>query len=192
MQEVTPQDIADGGYDACIVAIGGEPRKLNVPGIDKPIVTEGINFLYGSKKVEGKSAVVVGGATTTAEIALDLAEKGMDVTIVKRGTKFLNPAGCQMDIEYTIRLHQLGVKLMTGYRLDSVTDSSAIAIDQYGEKVEIPTENVVISAGYLNRPGFAEQLEEISDMDVYMAGDCKKVAEIPDATHAGYAVARMI
>ena len=51
---------------------------------------------------------------------------------------------------------------------------------------------MVIFAGYLNRPGFAEQLEEISDMDVYMAGDCKKVAEIPDATHAGYAVARMI
>ena len=97
-----------------------------------------------------------------------------------------------MDIEYTIRLHQLGVKLMTGYRLDSVTDSSAIAIDQYGEKVEITTENVVISAGYLNRPVSPEQLEEISDMDVYMAGDCKKVAEIPDATHAGYAVARMI
>lgn len=192
MQEVTPQDIADGGYDACIVAIGGEPRKLNVPGIDKPIVTEGIDFLYGSKKVEGKSAVVVGGATTTAEIALDLAEKGMDVTIVKRGTKFLNPAGCQMDIEYTIRLHQLGVKLMTGYRLDSVTDTSAIAIDQYGETVELPCDNVVISAGFLNRPGFAEKLEEISDMDVYMAGDCKKVAEIPDATHAGYAVARMV
>ena len=52
--------------------------------------------------------------------------------------------------------------------------------------------NVVISAGFLNRPGFAEKLEEISDMAVYMAGDCKKVAEIPDATHAGYAVARMV
>ena len=51
---------------------------------------------------------------------------------------------------------------------------------------------MVISAGFLNRPGFAEKLEEISDMDVYMAGDCKKVAEIPDATHAGYAVARMV
>ena len=116
----------------------------------------------------------------------------MDVTIVKRGTKFLNPAGCQMDIEYTIRLQQHGVKLMTGYRLDSVTDTSAIAIDQYGETVELPCDNVVISAGFLNRPGFAEKLEEISDMAVYMAGDCKKVAEIPDATHAGYAVARMV
>ena len=162
------------------------------PGIDKPIVTEGIDFLYGSKKVEGKTAVVVGGATTTAEIALEWAEKGMDVTIVKRGQEFLNPAGKQMDIEYTIRLHQLGVTLLRGVRLESVTDNSAIIIDKYGTTTEIPCDNIVISAGFVNRPDFAAELEEISPMDVYTAGDCKKVAEIPDATHAGYAVARMI
>lgn len=51
---------------------------------------------------------------------------------------------------------------------------------------------IVISAGFMPQLELQEKLEEETDIEVYTVGDAKKVRQIIDATHEGYAVARMI
>ena len=79
----------DGGtlaYDAALVATGGEPRKLDVPGADLP----GVFLLRSAADAEAiaaaassaRSAVIAGSGFIAMEAAASLRERGLDVTVV--------------------------------------------------------------------------------------------------------------
>ncbi len=77
----TPQMIADGKYDALIVALGSKPRKGVVKGSDEcPVPTD----VFGNEAKFGKDVVVVGGAMAAVDAALYLAETGHNVTLLTR------------------------------------------------------------------------------------------------------------
>ena len=186
-KEASAEDIRSGGFERAIVAVGGIPRTIDVPGIDLPSVSQALEVL-GGKIPEGKSAVVIGGGITGAETALELAEAGKQVTIVEMMDQFLakfsaaNPA-------YFEAVYGAGIRVITGKRLEKVESGKAIIVDRFGNKEELEADAVVISAGFVPQHELAEELDEFLE-DVIEIGDGKQVRQIYDAIREGYAAAR--
>jgi len=188
-KEASAEDIRSGGFERAIVAVGGIPRTIDVPGIDLPSVSQALEVL-GGKIPEGKSAVVIGGGITGAETALELAAAGKQVTIVEMMDQFLakfsaaNPA-------YFEAVYGAGIRVITGKRLEKVESGKAIIVDRFGNKEELEADAVVISAGFVPQHELAEELDEFLE-DVIEIGDGKQVRQIYDAIREGYAAARNI
>ena len=191
-EEATYDTIVNGGYDACIIATGGKPRTLDVNGLETGKVTYALNYLNGEVKFDGENALVIGGGITGAEVAVELAKEGKKVTIIEVMDQFLALPSAVIPA-YQMAVEQAGVKVITGHRLDYVDHDQAIIVDRFGNKKELKADGgIVISAGFMPQLELQEKLEEETDIEVYTVGDAKKVRQIIDATHEGYAVARMI
>ncbi len=183
--------LVQGGYDAVIISIGGKTRILDVPGSDKSSVVYANDYLNGSRVVDGKNVVIIGGGITGAETALELDNDGKNVTIVEMADTFLANSGssCQA---YNIAIAQSNIKIMTGKRLVAVEDNGVVLIDRWGNENTVDADNVVIAAGFTPQYDLANQLEENTEMEVYNIGDSKKVRQIYDAIHEGFIAARQI
>ena len=74
------KDIAALNADKIVIATGGTPKRISVPGAEKTI--EACEYLLG-KKETGETVVVVGGGLTGCEIAYDLYLKGRKPILVE-------------------------------------------------------------------------------------------------------------
>ena len=89
-EEATLESIADGGYDAVIVAAGATPLALeDVQGIDDPKVVTAVEVLRGEATLGDKVAVIGGGIVGT-EVGLLLAEQGKEVVFIEMLDTFMN------------------------------------------------------------------------------------------------------
>ena len=190
-EEATAEKLIAENYDAVIIAVGGATRKLCVPGIDNEIVAYAMDYLGGRVKFEGDKAVVIGGGITGAEAALELAAEGKQVTIVEVMDQFL-PSRATVIPEYLMALGRNNVRIVTGNRLESVKDHTAVIVDRFGNTEEIPTDAIVIAAGFTPQKELANKLEEETNMEVYTVGDCRGARQIQDAVHEGYAAGRQV
>ena len=93
---VTFEDGETVAYDACLVATGGTPRRLDVPGADLPGVFvlrshADARALVGALP-RARRAVVVGASFIGMEAASSLRERGLEVTVVDRAAVPLEAA----------------------------------------------------------------------------------------------------
>lgn len=190
MEEADAQKIIDGGFDACIIAVGGTPRILNVPGAEGGNVVYANEYLNGTSKVGGAKVAVIGGGITGAETALELKKEGKAVTIVEMADAFL-AAGGSASQAYGIEISQTDIKVLTGKRLTAVGSGSITISDRWGNESSVEADSVVIAAGYLPQSRLENRLEE-ADIEVFNVGDSKKVRQIYDAVHEGFFAARQI
>jgi 3-phenylpropionate/trans-cinnamate dioxygenase ferredoxin reductase component len=75
------------GYDRLLLATGGEPRRLPVPGGDLGGVHV-LRTIEDSKSIQGQfdsggRLVVIGGGWIGCEVAASARQKGMDVTLIE-------------------------------------------------------------------------------------------------------------
>lgn len=190
-EEATAETIRNGSFDAAVIAVGGRTRLLSVPGVDQPNVSYALDYLGGKKKAEGKTAVVIGGGITGAEAALELAAEGKFVTIVEMMDQFLGTHATVVP-GYLMSLEKAGVQVITGHRLESVEGNTAVITDRFGNTKTLAADTVVISAGFTAQTELADELEETTDLEIYIAGDCKQVRQIQDAVYEGYLAGRQI
>jgi 2,4-dienoyl-CoA reductase-like NADH-dependent reductase (Old Yellow Enzyme family)/thioredoxin reductase len=189
-KEATIADIKDGKFDAVIVAVGATMRKFDVSGIDNPIVTNALE-VFGSTEVTGQKVIVIGGGATGAEVAIYLAEQGKEVTIVEMMDEIL-PTVLMDKPAYFDRLFGAKVDIVTGRRLESVLDRTAVIVDRYGKREELPADCIVLASGFAPQATLIQSLEEETDIDVYAIGDCVRPRMIFDAVHEGFLTARRI
>ncbi len=189
-EEATLDTIKNGDFDAAIVAVGATVKKLDVRGIDNPIVMHALDALNGKSEV-GQQVIIVGGGVTGAETGLALAEQGKDVTFVEMQDAFLPTLGMNRPA-YLERLFAQNVRAITGHRVDEVLDGAAIIVDRWGKKEQLPADSVVIASGFAPQTALREQLEAETDVDVYAVGDCVGPRMIYEAVHEGYMSARRI
>lgn len=74
-QEVDLRALQEGHPDAVVVATGGQPILLNLPGIKEKNVYTAASVLEGNVPI-GKDVVIVGGGTVGCEVALYAAKRG--------------------------------------------------------------------------------------------------------------------
>ena len=70
---IAPEALKAMGYDVVFAALGVQPNRLPIPGIDGENVTFALD-VYGRQEQLGQNVVVIGGAETGTETALYLSE----------------------------------------------------------------------------------------------------------------------
>ncbi len=175
--------------DAIIVATGGTPRKLNVPGEEE---FKGLGISYcatcDGDFYTGKDIIVTGGGNSALEEAVSLTTYAKSVTIVHQFDHF---QASQHAIEQAEKNEKISFILDTEI-VEFLGDTSVNAVKLKNMKTneisEMETDGVFIYIGYVpNSKSFADILdlserdEIITDEDmrtnidgVFAAGDVRK------------------
>ena len=139
-------------YDKLILSPGGNPKRPPLPGIGLPGIftlrTVPDTFRIDEYITEhsAKSAVVVGAGFIGVEMAENLKERGLDVTIVE----FLPQAVAPLDPEMAAILHrnlrENGVKLHFNTGVEGFEQKDRIAV-KLSDKTELSADLVILSIG---------------------------------------------
>lgn len=171
------------GFDAVICATGSLPVKPNIPGADKKIAMDAVEAIDCGKA--GKKVVVVGGGLVGTETALDLAEKGHDVTVVEMLPAIMNDCAATDFISYSERIAKIGMKVMTSTCLKEVTDDGVIVANKKKGEIKLDADTVILSLGFKSCDSLYETLKK-EDKEVYLVGDAVHPGKIFDAIHTAY------
>lgn len=173
-KEVTSVDarrktiVFEGGrtmdYDALLVATGGAPVRLNIPGSDLKNVCVLRSFADADSIIETASrsrrAVVVGASFIGMEAAYSLRERGLDVTVVAPSAEpFEVTLGTDIGAVFRREHERHGIRFKLGsivYRFEGSHNVEAVTLDS-GESIE--TDMVVVGVGVRPVTHFLEGVE---------------------------------
>ncbi len=123
-------EIFEENYDKLILSPGAKPTQPNLPGV-------GIDNLFTLRTVEDtiqikeyinknhpKSAVLAGGGFIGLELAENLRELGIDVTIIQRPKQLMNPFDPDMASMIHNEMRKHGIKLALGYTVEGFKEKN--------------------------------------------------------------------
>ncbi|AEO99944.1 oxidoreductase [Heyndrickxia coagulans] len=184
---LTKEEILAANVDAVLIATGSNPKILPLDGKNKVFTAEDVLL---DKVDAGQHVVIVGGGLVGCELALNLAEKGKDVSLVEMQDKLLAVNGplCHANSDMLERLVPFkGVQVYTSSKIVDTTEKTAV-VDVDGELREIEADSIVLAVGYSAEKSLYEDLKfEVADLHV--VGDARKVANIMYAIWDAYEVA---
>ncbi|HEX8294620.1 MAG TPA: FAD-dependent oxidoreductase [Pyrinomonadaceae bacterium] len=130
-------------YDALLVATGGSPRRLHIPGSDLRNVCLLRSFFDADSVIEtarrSKRCVVVGASFIGMEAAASLRARGLDVTVVAPSREpFESTLGPEVGALFRRAHEAQGVRFKLGsivYRFEGTSAVEAVALEG-GERIE--------------------------------------------------------
>jgi NADPH-dependent 2,4-dienoyl-CoA reductase/sulfur reductase-like enzyme/peroxiredoxin family protein/TusA-related sulfurtransferase/rhodanese-related sulfurtransferase len=158
----TDSSTYEESYDKLILSPGAQPKRPNLPGIDlKGIFTlrtvpDTFEIDSYISKTNAKSAVVVGAGFIGVEMAENLKERGLDVTIVE----FLNQAVSTLDPEMAAILHrhlrENGIHLRFGTGVQGFEQAKDLVV-KLSDNTELNADLVLMSIGVAPDSRLAKQ-----------------------------------
>lgn len=145
--------LADGSVlqtHAIILATGGNPRKLDIPG-EAELYGQGVSYcaVCDGFFFRNKTVVVVGGGDTATEESLYLAKLAKQVYIVHRRDALRAGALLQQRVKADCKIEVIWNSVVTAIKAD---ESGVTAVDlkdtQTGEQRELATDGVFIFIGF--------------------------------------------
>lgn len=116
-------------YDKLILSPGAKPTQPKLPGtnIDKLFTLRTVEDTLRIKdyiqKNQPKSAILAGGGFIGLELAENLRELGMEVTIVQRPKQLMNPFDSDMAAFIHNEMRKHGVKLALGHTVEGFQET---------------------------------------------------------------------
>lgn len=198
---VSVKDLESGrefveSYDKLLLSPGAKPTQPRVPGI-------GIEKLFTLRTVEDtfrirehieknkpKSAVLAGGGFISLELAENLRDMGMDVTIVQRPKQLMKPFDADMASFIHGEMRRHGVKLALGHTVEGFEErDGGVDVLLKGEE-PLHADMVVMAIGVTPDTRLAKEAGlklgvrdsiyvndrmETSAADIYAVGDAVQV-----------------
>jgi len=186
-------------FDTLVLAVGGRPRPLDVPGA----ALDGIGYLRGlddaiwlrRRSADAERVVVVGGGFVGLEVAAGLRKMGKQVTVLEAADRLLARAVAPVVSEfYRAAHHRRGVRIVLGARITGFEGDGSIRGDGNGsvrgvrlhDGGVIPADLVLVGIGMEPRTELATSLAlrcasgailvdtqgQTSQAGVYAVGDC--------------------
>ena len=146
---VTPEIINEINPDEVIIAIGAEPIKPNIPGIDLPHVTNSHDILAGHSSAKG-NIVVIGGGLVGLEVAEYLADENNSITVVEMLDEVAKDLGQLRKICVMESIYGAGIKTITNAKCVEIKEN-AVVVEKDNKLEEIPCDSVVIAVGARSR-----------------------------------------
>ena len=177
--------------DAVILATGGTPMFLPIPGLDnREFVKTAIEVLRG-RTLYGKRVVVAGGGMTGAETAVFLAVQGCDVTMIEMAPDIITDAVAQPRACLLEHIRKYNVKVHTHTKLTKVGEGTVYA-EEYGEPITFKHIDMLVNAmGVRSYNPLQEQLAGL-DCKVVVVGDASSTKNgyknIREGFNAGNAI----
>lgn len=183
-------------YDKLLLSPGAKPTQPRLPGV-------GLNKLFTLRTVEDtfrikefirtnhpKSAVLAGGGFIGLELAENLRELGMEVTIVQRPKQLMNPFDPDMATFIHNEMRRNGVKLALGHTVEGFEERNGGVDVLLKDEQPLHADLVVLAIGVTPDTDLAKEagLElgikgsilvndrmETSVPDIYAVGDAVQV-----------------
>jgi len=195
--------------DAVVVAAGGLPATLDIPGITGKNVVSSSDLqkqaklalrLTGAKAVErltklwmpvGKNAVIVGGGIQGCETAEFLLKRGRTVTITEPTDK----VGTGIPLLQWELLHpwllRKGATILSGVKYQEVNDKGLVITDAEGNVRTLEADSVMVTLPLKPNAGLYDALQgKVSEL--HLIGDSKEPGLIMDTIAAGFEVGRIV
>ena len=189
-------EVFEENYDKLLLSPGAKPVWPSLSGMDS-------DKLFSLRTVEDtfrikefvdhnkpKSAVMVGGGFIGLEVAENLRELGMDVTIVQRPKQLMNPFDADMASFIHAEMRKHGVKLALGYSVEGFEEKDGGINVLLKNREAIHTDMVVLAIGVTPESSLAKDAGlalgmkgsilvndrmETSVSDIYAVGDAVQV-----------------
>ncbi len=190
-KEATVEDILIRKPDAVILAAGSNPIVPKIDGLDKLNVIEATSLLK-SNKYEGEKIVVLGGGLVGCEAALQLSNRGKDVTIVEMMDDILMTVKHSLNNDMAIRtmLKESDIEVLTGTKMVQGVENGVL-VEKDGESKTISCDTLVTAVGYASNQDMEEAL--IGKLDyVVTIGDNVTPSKVIDAVSTGFHTARLL
>lgn len=183
-------------YDKLILSPGAKPTQPKLPGvgIKKVFTLRTVEDTFRMKEYiaenQPKSAVLAGGGFIGLELAENLKELGMDVTIVQRPKQMMNPFDADMASFIHSEMRKHGVKLALGHTVEGFEENGDGVDVLLKDEKPLHADMVVLAIGVTPDTQLAKEagLElgikgsivvndrmETSAPDIYAAGDAVQV-----------------
>jgi len=186
-KRVTKEDIINMKPDAVVCATGLKPAVLKIEGAERAVSSRDI--LKGAAC--GKNAVIIGGGSIGCETAELLGKNGKKVTVIEMLDSVAGNTGKTAQTILLGHLKGYGVKLLTGCRVDKITEDEVIYTDKDGKSASIKADTVILAIGDKPDTSLYDSLkDEISE--IYNIGDSNGGGIIPAAVYDGYTVGNKI
>ncbi|MFA5523888.1 MAG: DsrE/DsrF/DrsH-like family protein [Tissierellales bacterium] len=191
-------EVYNESYDYLVLSPGSTPLKPPIPGIDSPNVfslwnipdTDIIKEYVDNKGP--KRAAVIGGGFIGIEMAENLSERGLDVTIVEMADQVMAPLDFEMAqiVHQHIKSKEVKLYLKDGVKEFQHNNGVTTIVLQSGERIEAdivilsigirPQSKLAIDAGLeVNQRGgiIVDEHLKTSDENIYALGDAIEVID---------------
>ena len=189
-KEATAAAVAEFNPEAVVVATGVKPFVPDISGLDKVKVVQAGDVLEGKVKV-GQKVAIIGGELVGCETAEFLADRGRQVTVMRRGAEMATSIGPSNRDFFLSRLLDKGVTLLREVRYDGVSPEGVIITTKDGEKRTIEADTVVLAAGFVSDAALYKAIKDRVS-EVYCIGDCVEPRTIRDAISEGFRTGQKI
>lgn len=177
-------EIADA--DEVIVATGSVPiEPASIGGLDSDQVVSVLDAHNGAPL--GHRVVVLGGGLSGADLALELALEGHEVTIVEMGEGLARDLIIINRMTLLRQLADHNVTVLTNHTVTQVTSGAVVATHD-GQDVVIDADTVISAFGVAPNKEFQEAAQA-QGRTIVAVGDCVTPAKVGEAINAGFAAA---
>ena len=196
VQNLETGAIFDESYDKLLLSPGAQPTQPKLPGI-------GIDKLFTLRTVEDtfrikeyinqyhpRSVVLAGGGFIGLELAENLRQIGMDVTIVQRPKQLMNPFDPDMAAFLHAEMRKHGIHLAMGYTVEGFEEKNGGVDVLLKDAAPIHADMVILAIGVTPESKLAKDAGlalgikgsilvndrmETSVPDIYAVGDAVQV-----------------
>lgn len=129
VKNIETGDVFDESYDKLVLSPGAKPVQPKVSGVDldKVFTLRTVEDTFRIKDYidqnKPKSAVIAGGGFIGMEVAENLVDLGMDVTIVQRPKQLMKPLDEDMASFVHAEMRRNGVNLKLGYTVEGFAET---------------------------------------------------------------------
>lgn len=198
------------GYDKLILSPGAKPIRPDLPGIDSKnlfslrTVEDTFRIRQFAEEHKPKTAVMVGGGFIGLEVAENLCELGVKVTVIQRGNQLLNTLDYDMATLVHSKLRSKGIDLKIGGNVVAFEETETGLNVLLENEQPIGTDMVLLAIGVSPENTLAKKagLElglkgaiavndkmETSVSDIYAVGDAVQIKHIVTGNDAVIALA---
>ncbi|GAS97698.1 dihydrolipoamide dehydrogenase [Mycolicibacterium canariasense] len=177
-------------FDNAIIATGSSTRLVPGTSLSENVVTYESQIL--SRELPG-SIIIAGAGAIGMEFAYVLKNYGVDVTIVEFLPRALPNEDAEVSKEIEKQYKKLGVKILTGTKVESITDSGSevtVKVSKDGKTEDLKADKVLQAIGFgpnvegfgLENTGVALTERKAIAIDDYMRTNVPHIYAIGDVT----------
>ena len=181
----TPVDeafIKETAPDAVILATGGTPLRIKLPGIDGENVIDAVDVLSGDKN-PGQKVLVIGGGMTGVETADYMAEHGKAVTIVEMRPDIALDEASGPRFFLIPRLKEHGVTWQVNATVKEILPDGVV-YEQGGEAHTVSGYDTIVLALGVRANNPLEETVKALGLPVCVIGDANQPGPANKATEA--------
>ncbi|MBD8497509.1 CoA-disulfide reductase [Paenibacillus arenosi] len=197
IRRVQDGTVYDQPYDILILSPGAKPIRPDIPGIEETKALFTLRNIPDTDRIKAyvdeqqpKKAVVIGGGFIGVEMAENLRERGLEVTMIERGNQVMNPIDEEMAAIVHQNMRANGVELLLGEGVSAFENEGKSVICESGRRVD--TDMIVLAIGVqpenelakesgleLGQRGAIRVNEQLqtSDPSIYALGDAIEVKD---------------